>query len=82
MVGVGQSTDRRGRIDADVVKDWATAVSNGELDGITLDVGGAPMTAREFAATYITENNQLRAVPTAGAKAVAAGTTTDEEGSD
>jgi hypothetical protein len=76
MVGVGQSTDRRGRIDSDVVKDWAQAVKNGDFAGITLDVGGTSMTAEQFATTYIDPtNNQLKAVPTAGAPGVA----TDED---
>lgn len=78
MVGVGQSTDRRGRIDADVVKDWAQAVRNGDFDGIDLDVGGQTINAREFVDTYVTENNQLRAVPTANAAEIERGVETDE----
>lgn len=65
MVGIGQSTDRRGRIDGKNVKAFARAAKAGLLGDAVMTVPGEaePMTAAQFAEKYITmETGQLKAV--------------------
>lgn len=66
MVGIGQSTDRRGRVDAENIKALTRAAQAGLLGDAAMTVPGydAPMNAKQIIAEFVdTSTGQLKVIP-------------------